>query len=77
MRAGLKSSLIMQQESSGGRASALASDWYFLGRVRPLEEISAALDSLTPESVSRFAAQQTLDDMTIVTLGPGALAMPA
>ena len=48
MRAGLKSSLIMAQESSMSRSSALASDWYFLGRVRPLEEISAELDALTP-----------------------------
>ena len=52
MRAGLKSSLIMAQESSMSRSGALASDWYFLGRVRPLEEISAALDALTPEDVS-------------------------
>ena len=35
MRAGLKSSLIMAQESSMSRSGALASDWYFLGRVRP------------------------------------------
>ena len=40
MRAGLKSSLIMAQESSMSRSSSLASDWYFLGRVRPIEEIS-------------------------------------
>ena len=56
MRAGLKSSLIMAQESSMSRSGALASDWYFLGRVRPLEEISAELDALTPRSVSDYAA---------------------
>ena len=37
MRAGLKSSLIMAQESSMSRSGSLASDWYFLGRVRPIE----------------------------------------
>ena len=42
MRAGLKSSLIMQQESSMSRSGSLASDWYYLGRVRSLDEISAA-----------------------------------
>ena len=42
----------MAQESSMSRSGALASDWYFLGRVRPLEEIAAALDALTPEDVS-------------------------
>jgi predicted Zn-dependent peptidase len=74
MRAGLKSSLIMAQESSMSRSSALASDWYFLGRVRPLGEISAELDSLTPESVSAYAASlRDARDLTILTLGPSAL----
>ena len=76
MRAGLKSSLIMQQESSMSRSGSLASDWFYLGRVRTLEEISGALDALTPESVGSFAARQAIDEMTIVTLGPKALEMP-
>ena len=78
MRAGLKSSLIMAQESSMSRSSSLASDWYFLGRVRPLEEISAELDALTPESVSDYAAGfKDFRDLTILTLGPTALQCPA
>jgi len=76
MRAGLKSSLVMQQESSTSRSSALASDWYYLGRVRPLEEIAAALDALTPASVGAFAASQPLDRMTLLTLGPKPLEFP-
>ena len=56
MRAGLKSSLIMAQESSMSRSGSLASDWFYLGRVRPLDEIAAALDALTPESVADYAA---------------------
>ena len=76
MRAGLKSSLIMQQESSMSRSGSLASDWFYLGRVRSLDEISAALDALTPESVSAYAAGQDLDDLTILTLGPNALTCP-
>ncbi len=77
MRAGLKSSLIMAQESSMSRSGALASDWYFLGRVRPLEEIAAALDALTPEAVSAHAAALArTDDLTILTLGPTALRLP-
>jgi predicted Zn-dependent peptidase len=76
MRAGLKSSLIMQQESSMSRSSTLVSDWYYLGRVRSLDEISAALDALTPASVSAFAARQPIDEMTILTLGPNALVVP-
>ena len=76
MRAGLKSSLIMQQESSMGRSSSLASDWYHLGRVRPLAEVSAALDALTPEAVSDFAARQDVRDLTLLTLGPAPLRLP-
>ncbi|WZP00488.1 pitrilysin family protein [Isosphaeraceae bacterium EP7] len=76
MRAGLKSSLIMQQESSMGRSSSLASDWFYLNRVRPLGEISASLDALTPEGVSAFAASGASRDMTILTLGPNPLAVP-
>ena len=76
MRAGLKSSLIMQQESSMSRSGSLASDWFYLGRVRSLDEISSALDALTPESVSDYAAGQDLDAMTILTLGPNALKFP-
>jgi predicted Zn-dependent peptidase len=78
MRAGLKSSLIMAQESSMSRSGALASDWYFLGRVRSLEEISAELDALTPENVSAYAARLGEPDAnrTILTLGPVALRLP-
>jgi len=77
MRAGLKSSLIMAQESSMSRSSALASDWYFLNRVRSLDEIASCLDALTPEEVSDFAATQGgLDRMTILTLGPNPLQVP-
>jgi predicted Zn-dependent peptidase len=77
MRAGLKSSLIMAQESSMSRSGALASDWYFLGRVRSIEEIAAALDALIPETVSHYAAELARPDgLTILTLGPAALKLP-
>ncbi|WP_422927323.1 M16 family metallopeptidase [Singulisphaera sp. PoT] len=76
MKAGLKSSLIMAQESSMSRSASLASDWFHLKRVRSLDEISAALDALTPASVSEYAATQGKDGMTILTLGPNALVVP-
>jgi len=77
MRAGLKSSLIMAQESSMSRSGSLATDWYFLGRVRPIDEIAAELDALTAESVSDYAAQlQKPGEMTVLTLGPAALTLP-
>ena len=36
-KVGLKSSLIMQSESSSARAGGIGMDYYLLGRVRPLE----------------------------------------
>jgi predicted Zn-dependent peptidase len=73
MRAGLKSTLIMQQESSSARAAALAADWHLLGRVRPPDEIAARLDALTARSVSEYCASLDIDDITLLTLGPAPL----
>lgn len=70
IQAGLKSSLIMQEESTSARASSLASDWYFLGRVRSLEEIQAAIESMTPENIVAHLRRCPPRDFTIVTLGP-------
>jgi predicted Zn-dependent peptidase len=77
LQAGLKSSLIMQQESTSRRAAALASDWYFLGRVRSFDEIQTAIDSLTPRSIVEHVHRYPAKDMTIVTLGPMELKLPA
>lgn len=76
MRAGLKSSLIMQQESSISRAGSLASDWFYLGKVRSIDEISSALDALTPASVGDFASKNDTAGMTVLTLGPTPLDQP-
>jgi predicted Zn-dependent peptidase len=76
MRAGLKSALVMAQESSLSRSSSLASDFYHLGRVRSLREITGALDALTADSVGAYAAAWDLDALTILTLGPKELRFP-
>jgi predicted Zn-dependent peptidase len=70
VQAGLKSSQIMQQESTSARALALASDWFYLGRVRSFDEIRAGIESLTPESIVDYVRQYPAQDFTIVTLGP-------
>jgi predicted Zn-dependent peptidase len=69
VRAGLKSSLIMQEESTAARAGALASDWYYLGRVRTTEEIQQAINGLTPRSILDHLDRCPPRDFTIVTLG--------
>lgn len=73
VKIGLKSALIMRQESTGARSGAMASDWYFLNRVRPLEEVQAAVDGITVPAVLDYVNRYPAKDVTIVTLGPAAL----
>ncbi|HEV3115836.1 MAG TPA: pitrilysin family protein [Gemmataceae bacterium] len=70
VQAGLKSSLIMQEESTSSRAGSLASDWYYLGRVRTFDEIQSAIDGLSPESIHGYLERYPARDFTVVTLGP-------
>ncbi|MFL5342639.1 MAG: M16 family metallopeptidase [Gemmataceae bacterium] len=73
VKAGLKSALIMRQESTSARAGSNSSDWFLLGRVRPLGEIQAAVDALTPGRIVEHVRKFPAIDFTIVTLGPAAL----
>jgi predicted Zn-dependent peptidase len=73
VKAGLKSSLIMQQESTSARARAMAGDWYFLGRIRSFEEIQREVNALSPEGIVAHLKRCPAKDFTIVTLGPKAL----
>jgi predicted Zn-dependent peptidase len=70
VRAGLKTSLIMQQESTSARAGSMASDWFYLGRVRAIDEIQTAIDGLTPPSLLAHLDRYPAKDFTVVTLGP-------
>ncbi len=76
VKAGLKSSLIMQEESTGARAGAIATDWYYLGRVRPFDEIQAIIDGLTPAKILGYLERCPVKDVTLVTLGPAPLTVP-
>jgi predicted Zn-dependent peptidase len=70
VQAGLKSSLIMQEESTSARAGALASDWFYLGRVRGLDEIQAAIDGLTPRKIVAHLRRHPPRDFSLVAIGP-------
>lgn len=76
VKAGLKSSLIMQEESTSARAGAIATDWYYLGRVRSFDEIQAAIDGLSPGAILGYLDRFPMQAMTLVTLGPDPLRMP-
>jgi predicted Zn-dependent peptidase len=73
VRAGLKSAVIMQEESTSSRAGALASDWYYLGRVRATDEIQQAIDALSPRRILNHVKKYPPEDFTIVTLGKNPL----
>ncbi|MCI0701359.1 MAG: insulinase family protein [Planctomycetia bacterium] len=77
VKAGLKSSLIMAEESTGARAGTIASDWYYLGRIRTFDEIQSAIDALTPAAVLGYLERFPVQDVTLVTLGPEPLTLPA
>jgi predicted Zn-dependent peptidase len=76
LKARIKSSLIMQQESTSARSALLTRDWYFLGRVRTLDEVEAIIEGLTADDINRYLADNQPRNFTIVTLGPKALEVP-
>ena len=77
VRAGLKTSLIMQQESTSSRASSMATDWFYLKRVRRIDEVQSAIDALTPAGILGYLERFPAKDFTVVTLGPTPLIVPA
>ncbi|MEX2113875.1 MAG: pitrilysin family protein [Pirellulales bacterium] len=76
LKARIKSSLIMQQESSSARSGSIARDWYHLGRVRTLDEVGALVDGLTCESINNYLAAHPPGNFTVVTLGSSPLEVP-
>jgi predicted Zn-dependent peptidase len=76
LKARIKSSLIMQQESTSARSGALGRDWYHLGRARSLDEVGKLVDDLTADSINSFLEANPPSELLVVTLGPEPLEMP-
>jgi predicted Zn-dependent peptidase len=76
LKARIKSSLIMQQESSSSRSASIARDWYHLGRVRSLEEIGMLVDGLSCDAINAYLQKNPPGDFRVVTLGPKPLEVP-
>lgn len=70
IKAGVKSALIMSQESSAARSAVIARDWLFLGRIRSPQEIAEVIDGLTAESVTAYLQANPPRDLVVVTVGP-------
>ncbi len=69
-RTQLKSALILQGESTPARAEALAMDFYHLGRLRSLAEISAAIDAIRVADVLEYIRAYPAEALTLLTIGP-------
>ena len=69
-KVGLKSSLIMQSESSSARAGGIARDHYLLGRVRSIEEIKEKIQRISVKSIMEFLNKNRFEDYTVVSIGP-------
>lgn len=69
-KTGLKSATIMQGESSAARAGAIAHDYYIHGRVRTLDEIKSAIDSVSLDRINAWLKANPAGPFTIVTVGP-------
>lgn len=65
----MKRSLILQQESSPSRSGSIATDWYYLGRVRTMDEIRSIIDGLSVQSINDYLAANPPGEFTVVTLG--------
>jgi predicted Zn-dependent peptidase len=74
VQAGLKSSLIMQGESTAARATAVAADWFHLQRVRSFDEIRAGIERLNAAAITEHLQRHPPADFTILTLGPEPIA---
>jgi len=67
---GVKSALIMAEESTSARAGALAHDFFTRGRVRTLDEIGKTVDAVTVDSVNAWLARHPAGPFTTVVIGP-------
>lgn len=69
----LRSALVMQGASTTSRAGTLASDWYHLGRLRTLAEVSRCIQAVTREDVMSSLRNYPAEHLSILTVGPAAL----
>jgi hypothetical protein len=47
----------------------MASDWYHLGRVQTIEELSQIVNGLSVDRINRYLAAHPVRKLSVVTLG--------
>lgn len=75
-RTGVLSDLVLQCEATRARAAVIARDQFLLGRVRTLDEIRAAIEGITLDSLNDWLRRNPAGDWTVATLGPTELEVP-
>ena len=71
VKAGAKSALIMQQESTGSRAASMVRDWFHLRKTVPLDEVHRRIDRLTISDLLRYVREHPALDFTLLHHRPG------
>lgn len=66
----LRSSLVMQGASTSSRASSLVNDYYHLGTLRTLQDLSRAIDAVTQQDILDYLDRWPAEDFTLLTVGP-------
>jgi predicted Zn-dependent peptidase len=69
-KVGLKAATIIQGESSSARAGAIAHDYFMRGRIRSLDEIEHAIDTVSIDRVNTYLKTNPPGPFTLVTVGP-------
>ncbi|MEC9094025.1 MAG: pitrilysin family protein [Planctomycetota bacterium] len=77
LKISIRSSLVMQQESSRSRAASIVGDFYHLGKVRTLDELTAIINGLTVDRINDYVASHPPREFNLVTLGPHSLEEPS
>ncbi|MDA7663097.1 insulinase family protein, partial [Pirellulaceae bacterium] len=77
LKVSIRSSLVMQQESSRSRAASIAGDYFHLGKVRTLDEVTDIINGLTVERINEYIAANPPCDFNLVSLGQNQLEEPS
>jgi predicted Zn-dependent peptidase len=72
-----KSALVMEQESSAGRSSQIANDWFYLGRVPTRVELCQEIESLTCVNLLEHFREHKPKNFSLVTVGSQPLELPS
>ena len=67
----LKSETVMRGEGSGARMLAISRSWWYDHRIRPIQQIKEAIDSVTHEQVMRVLQRfSPLNPLAVSAIGP-------